>query len=152
MLGYAGCVVTMLLYPLEGLAIYIESARTTMFVGGCRSADRQSIGLGGRPEEQAILLFIGILFGDYLEGIPDRAVAACCAVRRIIALEHAALCAERFDAAFNIGLPGSRQVGRGTPSRFPERMQIHAQSAHLDDDVRPSRHIANGLTPCGKEG
>src|SRR5439155_18863214 len=135
MFGYAGCVVAMLPYPLEGLATHIESARTTMFVGGCRSAGRQSIRLGSRPEEQAIFLRIGIILRDDLEGIPERAVAAGHSIGRIVAFEHVAPGAECLDAAFDIGPRRGRQVGRGTPSRIPERTQMHAKSDYLDDDV-----------------
>src|SRR5439155_5445983 len=86
---------------------------------------------------------LGLLVGrgagcQAFEGVPQDGVARTDAVRREVALEHAAVGAEGCDAGLDIGLVGARQLLRGR--RCLARVEVehaeqHAEPAELDDDI-----------------
>src|SRR5262245_55582840 len=99
----------------------------------------QPIEILRRLVEQRGLLTLAVVRRKPLEGVEDDLVAALAFIRREIALEHAAVDAERLDAGLDIGLPGcSRLLGvrRLRPFMEAEARQHHGEPAELHHDVR----------------
>src|SRR5581483_8268550 len=74
-------------------------------------------------------------------------------VGRKIALEHAALDAERFDANIDVRLPGLGQLFRRRRriAQFEaEPGQAHREPAKLDDDVLALRKLLDRCLPARK--
>src|SRR5262252_670350 len=91
-----------------------------------------------RATEQLSLLVGRVAGSQTFEGVPQDGVARTDAVRREVALEHAAVGAERRDAGLEIGLVGLRQLlrrGRRLARMEVEHAEQHAEPAELDDDV-----------------
>src|SRR6185436_3493960 len=72
----------------------------------------QPIHLRRRAAVERRLLCGRHIFRQVLEGVPQFGVAARLLVGREVALEHAAVDAERLDAGFDIGPPGLRELLR----------------------------------------
>jgi hypothetical protein len=70
-----------------------------------------------RPIEQGQLLRSGGASSDALKGIPQRGPANPHLFHGEIALEHAAVGAEPFDAGLHVGAPVRRQFSRGHRGR-----------------------------------
>src|ERR1700744_2039264 len=99
----------------------------------------QPLEIRRRPREQLSLLALAEIGGDALEGVEDHLVAALALIRREVALEHAAVGAERLDAGFEIGFPRSRRllgVRRLRPFMEAETGQPHGEAAELHHHVR----------------
>src|SRR5712691_7426343 len=90
---------------------------------------------------------------DALEGVPQLGVAAGLLVRREVALEHAALGAERLDARLEIHPPcGGEVLGRRRYLALGEieAERGHADAAELDVDVRAFRQLGDVLLPANQ--
>src|SRR5438132_11171909 len=98
----------------------------------------ETVGALCRAAEQLSLLIGRVAGGQAFEGVPQDGIARTDTVRREVALEHAAIGAERRDADLEIGLVGARQLLRGR--RCLTRVEVeyaeqHAEPTELDDDV-----------------
>ena len=92
--------------------------------------------------------------GDPLEGVPQLGVAAGLLVRREVALEHAAVGAERLDARLDVLAPRRGEfLGRRRRVALVEveAERGHADAAELDVDVRAFRQFADVLPPAGED-
>ena len=82
-------------------------------IGQGVGASIKSIHSPRRPTEQGQLLRSRSARGDALKGIPQRGPAHPHLFHGEIALEHAAVGAESFDAGRHVGAPVRRQLGGG---------------------------------------
>ena len=92
-------------------------------------------------EEVRFLVRAGTL-GQEFAGVPEHRIAVRPLVDGKVALEHAALGAERFDAGLDVGLPRRRQ--RRRRRRIGLRLEAvavdaHAHAAHFDEHVGAGR-------------
>src|SRR5688572_2478249 len=102
------------------------------------SVEAQSVDLGGGAVEKRMLLVSGIALGDALHRVPQHWVRNRVAVRREVALEHAAPRAERLDAMLVERTPSGRKLLRGRRRIEPIQTQPqirHAKPAELDVHV-----------------
>src|SRR5689334_1026055 len=79
---------------------------------------------------QCLLLRSRCIRGDPLERVPQLGIAAGLLVRREVALEHAAVDAERLDAGLDVLTPRGRQVLRGR--RQLALVEVEAERHHAD--------------------
>src|ERR1700677_1242406 len=104
---------------------------------------------GGAAEQ--IGLFRGTrVLGEQFACVPERCVAVRTLVHGEVALEHAAIGAERFDAGLDIGFPrGGESFRRRWIGFFVEIPTIdsHRHPSKFDDDVRAGGEVVDGFGP-----
>src|SRR5579871_1426703 len=103
----------------------------------------------GAAVERALLVGRGVL-RQVLEGVPQLGVAAALLVGREVALEHAAVGAERLDAGLDVGAPGLGQLlrrGRCILELEAEAERGHAEPAELHVDVGTLGELGDALLP-----
>src|SRR6516225_4386043 len=118
------------------------SSRRRQAVHPCRGAAVEG-GLFGRRGAR----------GDALERVPELGVAARLLVRREVALEHAAVRPEGFDAGLNILAPGGGKLfggGRHVTLLKVEAERGHADPAELDVDVWAFGQFSDIFLPAGE--
>src|ERR1700730_6063643 len=128
-------------------------ARLLSFLAFVADSHRQAIGFRRGAVEQGGLLVGGIAGGDPLERVPPNLITAGTLVDREIALEHAALRAERSDAGLDIGAPSLLEILRRRRLLVVEERVtdgLHPEPAELDIGIGKARDFADPVAPFGE--
>ena len=140
--------------PARGRAGRPADPRPSPSYAGGECSGGQPIDLRRGAAVERRLLCCRCVGGDALERVPQLGVAAGLLVRREVALEHAAVDAERLDAVLDIRPPGRGEIlgpGRHVAFMEVEADRYHAETAELAIDVRAFRQLGDVLAPAGED-